>query len=251
MNNYSFNFTGKTILVTGASSGIGKEVAIASAKAGANVILTGRDQKRLYETLNLMEAGEHYILAGDFQDENYILKLCKELPQLDGVVYSAGLIKLIPLNFIKSIDIEQMFGINLKAPILLISLLNKLKKLNRHSSIVLLSSITSSSMGSMANSVYGASKGGLEGFCKSAALELVKKNIRINCIAPGMVETEGIDSITMEVSNDSIELDKKNYPMGRYGKVSEIAAACLFLLSDGSSWTTGSTIVIDGGFTAK
>lgn len=251
MNNYSFNFIGKTILVTGASSGIGKEVAIASAKAGANVILTGRDQKRLYETLNLMEAGEHYILAGDFQDENYILKLCKKLPQLDGIVYSAGLIKLIPLNFIKSIDIEQIFGINLKAPILLISLLNKLKKLNRHSSIVLLSSITSSSMGSMANSVYGASKGGLEGFCKSAALELVKKNIRINCIAPGMVETEGIDSITMEVSNESIELDKKNYPMGRYGKVNEIAAACLFLLSDGSSWTTGSTIVIDGGFTAQ
>ena len=251
MANYSFNFLNKNILVTGASSGIGRQVCIECAKAGANVILMGRDNDRLNQTLNLMQGNNHIIITGDIQDENFIEEACKSLLKLDGFVHSAGLIKLVPLKFLKSTNIDEMLSINLRAPMLFVSLLFKLKKLNPYSSIVLLSSITGPIIGQMANSIYGASKGGLHGFCKSAALELAKGNIRINCLAPGMVETEAIEKFEQEVSKETLDIDRKNYPLNRYGLPSEIAASCLFLLSDGSKWTTGTTIVIDGGVTAQ
>jgi len=251
MANYSFDFLGKTILITGASSGIGKQICIECAQAGANVILMGRDHERLTQTLNLMPGNGHIMIAGDNRDENFIEETCKRLPQLDGFIYSAGLIKLIPLKFLNSTNIDEMLSVNLRAPILFVALLFKLKKFNPYASIVLLSSITGSVIGYIANSTYGASKGGLQAFCKSAALELAKNNVRINCVAPGMVESEGAEKIGQQVSNENIELDKKNYPLKRYGLTSEIAASCLFLLSDGSKWTTGTTVVIDGGFTAQ
>jgi len=251
MANYSFDFLNKNILVTGASSGIGKQICIECAQAGANVILMGRDHERLTQTLNLMPGNGHIIIAGDIQDEIFIEETCKSIPSLDGFVHSAGLIKLIPLKFLKSTNIDEMLSINLRAPILFVSLLFKLKKLKPYSSIVLLSSITGAVIGSLANSIYGASKGGLHAFCKSAALELAKSNIRINCVAPGIVETEGVEKLEEQVSNESMEIDKKTYPLNRFGSTSEIAASCLFLLSDGSKWTTGTTLVIDGGLTAQ
>jgi NAD(P)-dependent dehydrogenase (short-subunit alcohol dehydrogenase family) len=247
----SFNFTGKTILVTGASSGIGKQISIECAAAGAVVFLLGRDQERLQQTLDLLNGEGHQVFCGDIKDENFIVDTCKKLPVLDGVVQSAGLMRLTPVKFITPEFIDELFAVNLRAPILFTTSLVKLKKLKRNSSIVMLSSITGAVIGCQANSVYGATKGGLQAFCRSAALELSKNNIRINCIAPGMVETEGIEKIGEHVTADSIELDKKNYPLARYGTTSEIASACMFLLSDASAWTTGSTMVIDGGYTAQ
>ena len=159
--------------------------------------------------------------------------------------------KLVPLKFINAAFIDEMLAINLRAPILLITTLHKLKKIKPASSLVLLSSVNGAVIGSLANSVYGAAKGGLQSFCKSAALELAKTGIRINCIAPAMVETEGTAKIGEHVSAEAIEADKKNYPLGRYGTPADIAGCCLFLLSGAGSWITGTTITIDGGFTAQ
>jgi NAD(P)-dependent dehydrogenase (short-subunit alcohol dehydrogenase family) len=248
--NDQFSLKDKTILITGASSGIGKQISIQCASAGAQVILTGRDPLKLQTALGLLPGEGHTAVNGDLSDPDFIGDICKTLPQLDGVVQSAGLMKLLPLKFIKAADIDEIFSINLRAPILLVSTLQKLKKLNPFSSIILLSSINGAVIGSMANSVYGASKGGLQSFCKSAALELAKNNIRINCIAPGMVETEGTEKITEHVSAESIEEDKKKYPLSRYGNTTDIASACIFLLSASSGWITGTTLVIDGGYTA-
>lgn len=238
-------------MVTGASSGIGKQISIQCAEAGATVYLLGRDMERLQVTLSLMKGSGHQVFCGDIRNESFITDTCKQLPSLDGVVQSAGLMKLIPLKFITPEIIDDIFSINLRAPILFTTTLVKLKKLKPLSSMVLLSSITGAVIGCRANSIYGATKGGLQAFCKSAALELAKNNIRINCVAPGMVETEGVERIGEHVTAESIEEDKKNYPLARYGTTTDVASACLFLLSAASSWTTGSTLVIDGGFTAQ
>jgi NAD(P)-dependent dehydrogenase (short-subunit alcohol dehydrogenase family) len=251
MIDYSYNFSGKTILVTGASSGIGREISVECAKAGATVIMLGRDRERLSETLSILEGSGHQVIAGDLKDEMFIENTCRAMVPLDGIVQSAGLMKLVPLKFINAIFIDEMLAINLRAPILLITTLHKLKKIKPASSVVLLSSINGALIGSLANSVYGATKGGLQSFCKSAALELAKYNIRINCVAPAMVETEGTAKIGEHVSAESIEADKKNYPLGRYGTPADVAGCCLFLLSGAGSWITGTTLTIDGGFTAQ
>lgn len=246
-----FSLQGKKILVTGASSGIGKQVSIQCAAGGATVFLLGRDQARLKNTLALLDGTGHEIFCGDIKEESFIVDTCKALPPLDGVVQSAGLMKLVPLKFVTPEIIDDLFAINLRAPILFTTTLVKLKKLKPYSSMVLLSSITGAAIGCRANSVYGATKGGLQAFCKSAALELSPRNIRVNCVAPGMVETEGVGVIGEHVTAESLELDKKNYPLARYGNTSEVAFACIFLLSDASAWTTGTTIILDGGFTAQ
>lgn len=251
MADYTYNFTGKTILVTGASSGIGKQICLDCAEAGATVIMLGRDEERLKQLLYQLEGGSHQVITGDLKDEQFIERACQRLPLLDGVVQSAGLMKLVPLKFINAAFIDEMLAVNLRAPILLLSALQKQKKLKPASSIVLLSSVNGAAVGSLANSVYGATKGALQSFCKSASLELAKTNIRINCIAPAMVNTEGTAKISEHVSAEAIEADKKNYPLGRYGTPSDIAGCCLFLLSGAGSWITGSTITIDGGFTAQ
>ncbi|HEY4196604.1 MAG TPA: SDR family oxidoreductase [Mucilaginibacter sp.] len=249
--NELFALKDKTILVTGASSGIGRQVCIACAESGAKLILTGRDSDKLEHSLTLLKGEGHLALRGDLTEPGFIEHICKEIPEIDGVVQSAGIMKLLPLKFIKGEDIDEIISINLRAPILLVSGLSRLKKLKQKSSIILLSSINGAAIGSLANSVYGASKGGIQSFCKSSALELAKNNIRINCIAPGMVETEGIEQINEQVSAQSLEADKKKYPLSRYGVPEDIAAICLFLLSDASSWITGTTIVADGGYTAQ
>ncbi|AYL97243.1 SDR family NAD(P)-dependent oxidoreductase [Mucilaginibacter celer] len=251
MIDYTYNFSGKTILVTGASSGIGKQISMDCAKAGATVIMLGRDEERLNQTLSQLEGDGHQVITGDLKDEKFIESACKALPPLDGVVQSAGMMKLVPLKFINAAFIDEMLAINLRAPILLVTTLQKLKKIKPASSVVLLSSINGAVIGSPANSVYGATKGGLQSFCKSASLELAKTSIRINCIAPAMVETEGTAVIGEHVSAEAIEADKKNYPLGRYGTPADIAGCCLFLLSGAGSWITGTTITIDGGFTAQ
>ncbi|MGY4537065.1 NAD(P)-dependent dehydrogenase (short-subunit alcohol dehydrogenase family) [Mucilaginibacter sp. UYNi724] len=251
MCDYNYNFSEKTILVTGASSGIGKQVSIECAKAGATVIMLGRDEARLKKTLALLAGGGHQMIPGDLQDDEFIETTCKNMPAVDGIIQSAGLMKLVPLKFINAAFIDTMLGVNLRAPILLITTLHKFKKIKPASSIVLLSSINGAVIGSLANSVYGSAKGGLQSFCKSAALELATNKIRINCIAPAMVETEGTAKIGEHVSAESIAADKKKYPLGRYGTPADIAGCCLFLLSGASSWITGTTITIDGGFTAQ
>ena len=250
MNNH-FSLQHKTIFITGASSGIGKQACIECSAAGARIILNGRNEVKLKATFDLLPGNGHSIVCGDLSNAEFIEKVCQNLPQIDGLVHAAGIMKLLPLKFIKPSFIDEIFNTNLRAPILLVSTLTRLKKINPHSSIVLISSINGAVIGSLANSVYGASKGGLQAFCKSSSLELAKNNVRINCIAPGMVETAGVAKISSVVSAESIENDKKKYPISRYGQPQDISSACLFLLASSSTWMTGTTLIIDGGYTAQ
>jgi len=251
MNNNPFSLKNKTILVTGASSGIGKEIAMQVSNMGANVILNGRNTERLKIVANQIGNDSTQIIQGDLTDPNTIVSIIESIPQIDGVVHAAGIMKLVPFKFIKAADLNEMMTINFTGPTLLSLELVKKKKLKHSASIVYITSINGSVVGSKANSMYAASKGALTGMIRGMALDLAKTKIRVNEIAPGMIETEGAMEIENIVPDDAIKEDKRKYPLECYGKPNDVAFACIYLLSDASKWVTGSKLVVDGGFTIQ
>lgn len=242
-----FSLIGKTILVTGASSGIGRAIAIECSKLGANIILTGRNEARLQETLSHLEDGLHQCIIADITVDEDIIKLVEQLPTLTGCVHSAGILGLIPIQAITRSKIDQFEQINLHAPILLTKQLLKQKKLAKNSSVVFISSAAGVFRVSTANALYAVTKSGLDAFMRSAALELASKNIRFNSVNPAMIETESLTNIP--ISEEQKNANLAQYPIKRYGKPEEVAYATIYLLSDASAWTTGTEIKIDGGLT--
>lgn len=238
-----FSLEGKTVLITGASSGIGRTTAIECAKIGAHCVITGRNQERLQQTFDQLEGQGHVQIITDLASQEGIQTLAEQVPQLDGLVNNAGINLMKPISFIKEDDLEKIYTTNTFAPILLTKFLLKKKKLNAGASIVFISS--SAAMGSgIGNAVYGTSKAAVMSFSKYCARELAPK-IRSNSIHPGMVETELIQG--REFSDADMEADRQKYLLKRYGKPEEIAYAVIYLLSDASAWITGHALVIDGG----
>lgn len=239
-----FSLKCKVVLVTGASSGIGRGIAITCSKMGAKVILNGRNLQKLEDTLRHMEGDCHHIFAGDITDKMSLLSLVCELPKLDGVVHCAGIGQRIPCKMLSEDNVNQLMDVNFKAPVLLQSELLKQKKISKGASIVFISSIASWSP-SYANSVYSASKGAIASYANCLALELAPQKIRVNCISPAMVWTDLI--MTDGIDKDLLKEDEKKYPLKRYGTPEDIANLAVYLLSDASSWMTGSNIEITGG----
>ena len=239
-----FSLEEKKILVTGASSGIGRATAIECSKMGARLVLTARNEKRLKETLSLLKGEGHQYIVTDLSNEEEIDQLVSKIDSINGVVNNAGfnIVKILP--FIKSEDLNKMLKINLEAPILLTNQLVKKKKIEKDSSIVFVSSI-GKFIAALGNCMYSTTKGGLSAFMKNAALDLASKKIRCNAVLPGMVETPLI--LEKEITEELLDADRKLYPLKRFGNPEEIAYAIVFLLSDASSWMTGTEIVIDGG----
>ena len=242
-----FSLEGKTILVTGASSGIGKSTAIECAKMGANVVITGRNKERLQETFNMLEGENNQMIVADLSDEESLSKLVEQCPTLDGLVNNAGSTIITPTQFISRDKLMQVLEINTVAPILLTQMLLKKKKLGKNSSIVVTDSISGVKIVSHGNVLYSTSKSAINGFVKNAALDLAVKNIRVNAVCPGMIATHILDD--GYVTTADLAEDMKKYPLKRYGKPEEVAYAIIYLLSDASTFTTGSSLVIDGGFT--
>ena len=244
-----FSLEGKTILVTGASSGIGRSTAIECSKAGATVVLTARNEERLKETLSMLTGEGHCYIVADLVNEEQMDRLVAEMPIINGLVNNAGfnVMQLVP--FIKDEDLTKVMRVNLEAPILLTHKVVKKKKIAKESSIVFTSSIAGKGVCSAGNSLYSASKGGMTAFIKNAALELAAKKIRCNAVLPGMVETPLIHHGTL--TQEQLDEDREKYPLKRYGQPIDIANGAIYLLSDASSWLTGQSIVIDGGLTAK
>lgn len=240
-----FSLEKKTILVTGASSGIGRASAIECSKLGAKLIVTARNQERLTQTFIELEGDGHQMVICDLSDEEQIDRMVSELPELQGLINNAGLTKILPLNFINSQDLSSILQVNTVAPVILLQKLLKKKKLKRGSSIVFTSSMAGMGSCSVGNSMYAASKGAISAFIKGAAKELAPKGIRVNAVCPAMVDTGILNSGT--ISKEQLEGDMKNYPLGRYGRPEEIAWAMVYLLSDASAWVTGDNIILDGG----
>jgi len=244
-----FTLEDKTIFITGASSGIGKAIAIECSKLGAKVIITGRNEKRLNDTFNQLEGDGHDKVIADLSKLDEIPQLVKDLPVLDGCVNNAGIAKTILTSFISIDSLEEIIQINTIAPILLTQQLLKQKKIKKDSSIVFTSSISGNRIASLGNVLYSTSKGAINGFVKNAALDLAPKKIRVNSVTPGMIQTE-IYSEGL-ISQEQLLEDAKKYPLKRYGKPEEVAYAIIYLLSDASAWVTGTNLLIDGGFTLQ
>ncbi len=238
-----FSLKGKSILVTGASSGIGKEIAIACAKMGAVIVLNGRDESRLNETASQM-GGNHIILPKDLLAFDSIPEMVNDLPQLNGIVHCAGINELIPAKLVTEADVDRIMSINFKAPVLLQAEILRQKKLLYKASVVFIASIGSETP-IIGNSIYSASKGAIISYSKSLMLELAPRQIRVNCISPGMIWTPLIENDVVSV--ERLKEDQKKYPLQRYGQPSDVAGLAVYLLSDASEWMTGNNIKISGG----
>lgn len=238
-----FSLAGKQILVTGASSGIGRGIALACAKMGATVVLNGRNETRLQEVLAVMPEGEHQILAADLGDREAVGTMVDAMPKLDGIVMCAGVANRVPCKAVTQSDIDYVMKTNIEAPMLLQAELLAKKKVNKSASIVYIASRAYESP-SMGNAIYSASKGAVVSYAKCLALELAPRQIRVNCICPGMVWT---DLITNVLNEEDLKVAEQNYPLKRFGQVDDVANLALYLLSDASSWMTGGAIDISGG----
>ena len=239
-----FSLERKTILVTGASSGIGQGVAICCAKMGARIILNGRNQERLNATLDQMPPGEHILLAADLTNQDSLKNLMNQMPKLDGVVHCAGIGQRVLCKLLEESDVDKVMDTNFKAPVMLQTALLESKKINRGASIVFIASIATWSP-SVGNAIYSASKGAIVSYANCLALELAPRKVRVNCISPAMVWT---DLILQEgVDEEQLKADEQKYPLKRYGTPEDIANLAIYMLSDASVWMTGSNVKLSGG----
>ena len=246
MNNNPFSLEGKTVLVTGASSGIGQATAIACSCLGANVVVTGRNADRLQATVNQLQKQPTAQIEADLTNYDAVENLVASLPPLDGAVLCAGNSTTLPLQFGTREKFDEMFDVNFFAPVELMRLMYKKKKLQKGASVVLIASIGGTHSFMPGNGIYGASKAALNSVMKYAAREYAPRKMRVNSICPGMVDTPLIHRGT--ITEEQLAEDAKRYPLGRYGQPEDIANAAVYLLSDASSWVTGHDLVIDGGF---
>lgn len=244
-----FSLVNKTIFITGASSGIGRATAIECSKLGAKVIITGRNKERLNDTFLQLEGDIHMQLIADLNNNEEVNKLIDLLPQIDGCVQNAGIIKSTLTPFITEANLNEVLQINTITPIIMIQSIIKKKKLQKNASIVFTSSISGNNIASLGNVMYSTSKAAINGFVKNAALDLASKKIRVNTVTPGMIKTDIYNNGV--ISEAQLKEDEKNYPLKRYGEPEEVAFAIIYLLSDASSWVTGTNLLIDGGYTLQ
>ena len=245
MDNFNpFTLEGKCILVTGASSGIGRGIALACSRMGAAVVLNGRNESRLKESLSMMEGTGHQLAVADITHLGQLDAMVAALPKLDGIVHCAGIGQRVLCKQLEEADFDGVMDTNVKAPVLLQTQILKQKKLNKNASIVFIASIAAESP-SIGNAIYSASKGAIISYANCLSVELAPRNIRVNCISPAMVWTDLI--LKGGVSEEDLKADEQKYPLKRYGTPEDIANLAIYMLSDASSWMTGSNVRITGG----
>jgi len=243
-----FSLKNRKILITGASSGIGRQTAISVSLAGGIAIITGRDQKRLDETFRLLEGDKHIKVTADLTDESDIDNLAGMVEGLNGLVHCAGIIKPFPVKFIGKKQIDEINRINYDAPMIITGKLFRAKKFKKGASIVFMSSIASK-FPYKGGALYCGTKAGIDAFSKVVALEYASQKIRSNCINAAMVKTPIFDETQKKRTKALMDAHEQEYPLG-FGEPIDIANTVLFLLSDASRWITGTNIVMDGGLTA-
>jgi NAD(P)-dependent dehydrogenase (short-subunit alcohol dehydrogenase family) len=248
-----FSLKGKTILITGASSGIGRACAIECSKAGAAILAFGRDEERLAETFDSLE-GEGKAFSVDLTNTDEVDEVMKALEddgiKIDGVIHSAGISTTLPLRMITPDKIQPLFDVNVSSAIYLSKWITRKKLVpDSGSSIVFLSSVMGS-VGEAGKTIYSITKGAVLAASRSMAVELASKNIRVNCISPGVVETPMSDSAVYNRNEDARKKIEALHPLG-LGKPEDVAKAAIYLLSDASGWVTGTNLFVDGGYTAR
>jgi len=242
-----FSLRGKNILVTGAASGMGKATAIACAKMGAHVVAADLNADGLAQTIGELEGEGHLPFTLNLADDNTWEELIANTPVLDGIANCAGIANMNPFMFVNREEFDKVFNINFFGPVLLTKSLIKAKKLNKGGSVVFVASMDGTKIVHAGNSVYSASKSALMGMARNMAIDLAPKRIRVNCILPGTTDTPLIR--TGNVTEESLAEVAKSFPLKRFGTPEDMAYGIIYLLSDASSFVTGTELTIDGGYT--
>lgn len=239
-----FSLDNHRILITGASSGIGRACAIEATALGAHCILVARNEKELQNTAKLCQSTTE-IFVTDLTKDDEIKVLAAKVNNLHGVVNCAGIISPRPVKFLKRKNLDEVFNINYFAPVMLTAELLQAKKMEVSASFIFISSISSQHPYFGAAS-YASSKAALEAFSRTLALEVAPKKMRSNVLLPGMVKTQMMEQTKEAFGENNFENYENNYPLG-FGEVTDVANAVCFLLSDEARWITGSEIKMDGG----
>jgi NAD(P)-dependent dehydrogenase (short-subunit alcohol dehydrogenase family) len=245
---------GKNIFITGASSGIGSRSAILCSELGASVIISGRNKDRLQKIFNSLSGDRHLQFVQDVTSYNQLEPIISEsvtkLGKIDGFIHSAGIEMTYPLRNMSAEKYHELFAVNTISALELGRILSKKKYYNPlGASFVFISSVMGN-LGAVGKVGYCSSKSALVSGSKAMALELAQKSIRVNCVSPGIVETEMVKKMIIELPEESVDEIQSKHPLG-FGKPDDIANICAFLLSDLSKWITGSDIVIDGGYSCQ
>lgn len=238
------DLTGKHLLITGASSGIGRSTSILCASLGANLFITGRNKLRLNDTLRSLKGDGHIALSCDLTHSEEVSDMIDRLPQLDGVVFCAGIQETCLTKNITSSVLEKLMNTNFSSTALLTAQLLNKKRILKGASLVFISSVAAIRYHEIGNAMYSSTKAALYSYALVLAKELSSRSIRVNTISPGMVRTPLHEQF--EVTEDQFKEDEKKYPLG-YGEPEDVANAVAFLLSDAAKWITGSDLLLDGG----
>ncbi len=242
------------VLVTGASSGIGREVAIRASRQGARVALVARDAERLESVNGELQGSGHVVFPFDLADvdsiPNLVAAVSQEMGPLDGLVHAAGVHLALPLKSMSSQDIDRLMAINVVASMMLAKGF-RVKSVHREGAGIVFISSAVGLVGQSGVSAYSASKGAILTLTKSLALELARDRVRVNCVAPGVVVTEMSDRLRTAIGEVGFAEVERAHPLG-IGDASDVSNAVLFLLSSSAAnWITGSSLVVDGGYTAQ
>jgi NAD(P)-dependent dehydrogenase (short-subunit alcohol dehydrogenase family) len=251
--NSPYDLKARNILITGASSGIGRQCAISCSRMGATIILIGLETDKLQDTVSQLEGSGHISYTQDITEYDKLESIIKEsvekLGPINGFIHSAGIEMSRPLKVLKPENFEKVISVNAIAAFEIIRILSKLKNLPAEGASYVLISSVMGVLGDIANVAYCSSKGALLSAGKAMALELAPRKIRVNCVLPGVVETEMSQQLFLSISEESRNSILKMHPLG-LGKPTDIANACIFLLSEASRWITGTNLFVDGGYSA-
>jgi NAD(P)-dependent dehydrogenase (short-subunit alcohol dehydrogenase family) len=243
---------GKTILVTGASSGIGAEAARVVSELGARVVLSGRNRERLELTQRSLQGNGHGLIARELSGlasgEELAAEAVQSAGPLSGVVHCAGFMLNRPLRFLSEADADSLMRLNHGSAMGLLKGFRKKGACASGGSAVLVASVMGV-VGQPGLAEYCASKGALISATRALALELARDSLRVNCVVPGMVRTELMEKHFSTLTVDQMKAIENMHPLG-LGQPRDVAYAIAYLLSDAARWITGTSLVIDGGYTA-
>lgn len=246
----AFSLAGKRVLITGASSGIGRACAVCAASLGADVVLTGRRKDALAETLALCRPGGHTMVAGDISSQDFVAELAERTGRIDGLVHAAGICPMCPAGLIPRDVADSAMRTNYLSFLELATVFSKRKYRAAGLSMVAVSSVAAAA-GWAGGTIYCGTKGALSASVRALAVELAPKGIRVNAVCPSNIRTPMFEAGAANMNDEAAmkELLKKQ-PLG-LGEPEQVAWPVCFLLSDAASFITGANLPVDGGYLAQ
>lgn len=248
-----FTLENKKVIVTGASSGIGRQCAIDFSRMGATVIMIARNEERLNKTLQELTGHGHIIISADLTDfdaiPNIVASIAQAVGKFDGLVNCAGISTTLPLKLMPASKLDEFFRTNVYSAIELTREATKVKHINTGGSVIFFSSIMGC-VGESGKSLYSMTKGALISAARSLACEFAKRQIRVNCVSPGAILTP-INEKLPHMSDPVLKKQLEDKHLLGLGRTTDISSACIYLLSEASRWVTGQNLIIDGGYTIQ